>query len=345
MLILSNYSNMNHPDISIIVTAYNTELYIQKCIESILVQTFENWELIIVDDGSIDNTSRICYEMAEKDSRVKLVHKENTGQADSRNLAIEMSQGRYVSFLDSDDWVSPNMYETLFAEITKAEADMAVCSFEEVYRNKTVVVHNEYVGVYSHKDLFSLYFYHKNFTSFVIWGMLIRKDILTEKIPHLSFCEDTAIILHWINGVQKAVITDFPFYHYRMRKSSLMHKEQQMQRTIINLDIIRERHLFSKRLSIIPIAESNRFTAESYLYVVLQYIRGEESSNKRKEIVNIASKYLNELSMTDLPGIKKRVKKRLQMLSRNPIRFAWQYYLFRWFHHHEDKGCLEDFFD
>ncbi|MBO5461462.1 MAG: glycosyltransferase family 2 protein, partial [Ruminococcus sp.] len=96
-----------NPTVSIIVPVYNAEEYLRRCVDSILTQEYTDFELILVDDGSKDNSPSICDEYAKNDSRVHVIHKENTGVSDTRNLAISMACGTYLQFLDSDDWITP----------------------------------------------------------------------------------------------------------------------------------------------------------------------------------------------------------------------------------------------
>ena len=104
-------------ELSIIVPVYNTAQYLPQCIESILKQSFKNWELILIDDGSTDGSAEICEEWAQKDARIKVIHKVNSGQADSRNQALEICQGAYIGFVDSDDWIEESMYEVLMLSL------------------------------------------------------------------------------------------------------------------------------------------------------------------------------------------------------------------------------------
>ena len=117
--------------ISIIVPVYNVENYLRRCLDSILAQTFSDWECILVDDGSPDASGMICNEYAEKDSRFKVIHKENGGQAIARNMALDIVSGEFISFVDSDDCIHPAYLETLYTNAIKYNADISVCSYAD----------------------------------------------------------------------------------------------------------------------------------------------------------------------------------------------------------------------
>ena len=116
--------------ISIIVPVYKTEKYLDKCIESILNQTFKDFELILVDDGSPDNCGKICDEWAKKDDRIVVIHKENGGVSSARNTALNNIKGEYVGFVDSDDTIEPTMYEKLYNNLIDSNAQISVCDFK-----------------------------------------------------------------------------------------------------------------------------------------------------------------------------------------------------------------------
>ncbi len=121
---------MNNSFISIIVPVYNVENYIRECLDSILSQTISNFELILVDDGSTDNSGKICEEYQEKDARIKVFHKENGGLSSARNKGIDEAKGEYFCFVDSDDTIRPDYLDTLYTVITSDDSDLAVCDIE-----------------------------------------------------------------------------------------------------------------------------------------------------------------------------------------------------------------------
>lgn len=115
------------PEVSIIVPVYKVEPYLNKCVDSILAQTFTDFECILVDDGSPDSCGKICDEYVQKDSRVKVIHQENQGLSAARNSGLDMASGAWIVFVDSDDWIEPDAVEVLYRAALQNDADMAVC--------------------------------------------------------------------------------------------------------------------------------------------------------------------------------------------------------------------------
>lgn len=127
---------MNIPLISVIVPVYNAEKYLPKCLDSILAQTYKKLEIILVDDGSTDNSGKICDEYALKDSRIKIIHKQNGGVSSARNVALSVAKGEYIGFVDSDDYIENDMYEYLFGLCEKYKTKISVCNFIRIIKGK-----------------------------------------------------------------------------------------------------------------------------------------------------------------------------------------------------------------
>jgi len=131
------------PKISIIVPVYNVEKYIRKCIDSILKQTFTDYELILVNDGSPDNCGSICDDYAKRDSRIKVIHKKNNGLSSARNAGIDIAKGKYIAFVDSDDFIDKRMYESLYTLAELHSSDVVICDVLEVDEDKLSDKENE----------------------------------------------------------------------------------------------------------------------------------------------------------------------------------------------------------
>lgn len=212
------------PAISIIVPVYKVEEYLPKCIDSILAQTFADFELILVDDGSPDNCGKICDEYADKDNRIVVIHKENGGVSSARNAGLDIAKGKYIGFIDSDDYIDPDMYETLYNNLVNNNADISICGIFVCYKN---VIKNYYSnpisGVFSGIDAFKLALSGKG-CAFAPYNKLYKKEILdTIRFPALKIGEDLFIIGDIMLKAKKVIIcTDLPKYYYVQRQDSAM---------------------------------------------------------------------------------------------------------------------------
>ena len=269
--------------------------------------------------------------MGHQDQRIVVVHKPNSGQADSRNVAIGMAQGEYVFFVDSDDWIAPNALEYLLGRQAQSRADVVVCSYYEEYLNARNHVHNQFCGLFSRQEAIDIYYKCKNRTTYMIWGILFSRALLKDPIPQLRFCEDTAIILQWVSQASTVEITDEPLYHYRMRQGSVMHIERETERTKTNLEVIRLRNKFARQHHLLSQQEADVYDAQAYTYVTQQFVRHCSSASRRNHIAKTASEMLQKIMPVDTSDMKRRTRRRLLLLARHPVRFAWQLYLSKFF--------------
>ena len=128
--------------ISVIIPIYNVEKYLNKCIDSIINQTYKNLEIILVDDGSPDNCPQICDEYAKKDNRIKVIHKKNGGVSSARNVGLINSTGNYIGFIDPDDYIEPIMYEKLLKVLKESNTLVSMCGFYKIKDNKIIKIDN-----------------------------------------------------------------------------------------------------------------------------------------------------------------------------------------------------------
>lgn len=227
---------MNIPLISIVVPIYQIDRYIGICIESLLNQTYENLEIILVDDGSPDRCPEICDLYASKDARIKVIHKENGGLVSARKAGLLTATGKYVGYVDGDDWVGAGFVESLFTAISTADADIACGGFSRDLFSRTAhFTDNMPCGVYKGERLedlrckmVSLGEFFKIGVSTYVWNKLFRREILLEaQLPvdnAISIGEDAAVTYPAIMRAKKFVITDTCAYHYRQREDSMLKK-------------------------------------------------------------------------------------------------------------------------
>lgn len=214
--------------LSIIVPVSKVEPYIRRCVDSILAQTFTDFELILVDDGSPDNCPAICDEYAVKDHRVKVIHKKNGGLSDARNAGLDIAQGEYIGFVDSDDWILPDMYRTLTEKIEAHDADICAIGFCELDRNGEVLVTNavrEPLLVLNREDFIGQFFPdNKYFMAVCVWNKIYKRDLFqTIRFPRGVIYEDTFVQLPILDLCQRVAVIGDVGYCYRMeRPESIM---------------------------------------------------------------------------------------------------------------------------
>ena len=214
----------NQPLISVIVPCYNVEQYLPKCIDSILSQTYRSLEVWLVDDGSPDRCGEICDEYARKDSRVKVIHKENGGLADARNVALDVMTGEYVVCVDSDDYISPTHIEGLYRLIEKYGADASVntcCPFPEGTTPYPVKKKEEEVVFNSGLKAVEGMFYQEMFDTSA-WGKMYKAELFDGvRYPKGLLFEDLPTTYRLLLKANKVVFNDEQSYFYLLRSNSI----------------------------------------------------------------------------------------------------------------------------
>ena len=210
------------PKISIIIPVYKVEAYLPACLESVLIQTFQDWEAICVNDGSPDNCGKILSEYAQKDSRIKVITQDNQGVSVARNKALENAQGEYISFLDSDDELAPSFLQKIYQVITDTNSDMVWCDFQQGELKQPWQEQNAEVKVYT--NAFDKFIEEKPNMGAVIWNKLYRREkIQALKFPiDISVGEDLVFLYESMYRFKTATHIPQELYFYRKRFGSAM---------------------------------------------------------------------------------------------------------------------------
>jgi len=208
--------------ISVVVPVYNVEQYLEKCVNSIINQTYKNLEIILVDDGATDSSGNMCDQLAKSDSRITVYHKENGGLSDARNYGVERATGDYIGFVDSDDYIDSEMYEELYEAIKKENVDVVECNLKIIYPDRVeLFTEQKYYNVYTKQEYLEEYLkIEKIFGSACV--RLIKSDIAKKlKFPVGKLYEDTYYAYDLIEKVDRYVIMNSPYYNYLMRENSI----------------------------------------------------------------------------------------------------------------------------
>lgn len=231
--------------ISIIVPIYKVERYLERCIQSIVNQTYNNLEIILVDDGSPDSCPTICDKWANKDSRIKVIHKQNGGLSDARNAGMAIATGDYVGFVDSDDWIAQDMYLNLYKAMQTDHSDIAACAVEMVWDNGSPnrPFYAPVNCTLAANELQSALLEEK-FLKHPVWYKLYRFDIICD-IPFEvgKVHEDVFWTYQAIENAKKISFIDYVGYYYRQRSDSIMGAEFSLNQLDM-IEALYERYLF-----------------------------------------------------------------------------------------------------
>ena len=215
--------------ISIIVPVYNVKYYLEKCVETILNQSYDNLEIILVDDGSTDGSSELCDQLFIKDERIIVLHKQNGGLSDARNYGFTHSKGKYVMFIDSDDYIHEEMVSKLYNAMVTSDADLAICNYDFVDINGNVVNKNKNIlknEIFGKEEAYEKLSNADNYYYVTAWNKLYKREILTSNtFPKGRIHEDEFSIHHVFSKCNNIVSIDDVLYYYVQRDNSIMHSK------------------------------------------------------------------------------------------------------------------------
>ena len=217
--------------ISVIVPIYRVEPYLDRCIRSLVDQTYYNLEIILIDDGSPDKCPEICDEWEKKDHRIKVIHKENGGLSDARNAGMQIMTGDYVSYIDSDDWVSGNMYEKMLYKIKEQKADICECQFQKTSGDikNDIQQQTDNVNVLNKKEALKAVIEEK--INPVVWNKIYKREIVEGLFFEKGRCnEDEFFTYKAIDKADKIIQIQDVCYYYFFREDSIINETYNIKR-------------------------------------------------------------------------------------------------------------------
>ena len=230
------------PTISVIIPVYNAEKYLRSCIDSVLAQTYKDFELLLIDDGSKDSSGTICDEYAAMDSRFRVIHKENGGLTSARNAGLAIASGEWIMHLDGDDWIEPDMLERLIQKGEDTGADIVMGDFLFAYSDRDILY---ILPDWDNNKTASLNRYITSVWT-CVWGGIHKRSLYEEYqliCPQgVTYCEDFHLMARLCYYAKKVVNIHQPFYHYRQQEGSVMHnlnKRTERDEQWVYQDIIR----------------------------------------------------------------------------------------------------------
>lgn len=226
--------------ISVIVPVYNVEEYLPACIESILNQTYKDLEILLIDDGSTDNSGKICDEYAKQDNRCIVIHQLNKGLSGARNTGLDHATGEYISFIDGDDYIHPQMLEILYEALQKGDYDFSMTLYKEVHNKEKSLFIPNYTSqeLYQDQLIYSLYNspYKKNsypeMNFHVVWNKLYKRKLINKIYFIQTSAEDTVFNTSIYLKCKKVIVINKVLYYWMQRNSSITH--QSINSTFIN---------------------------------------------------------------------------------------------------------------
>ena len=295
-------------EVSVIVPVYQVEQYIAQCIESVLNQTFQDFELILIDDGSKDKSGEICDSYAEKDDRIHVIHTENQGAASARNIGLDHASGKYITFLDGDDYLAENMIARLYEEIQYSEYDMVVCDFLNLLpdEKENFIVHLQEKTVSGREVLEHLKNERNHGLWTIVWNKIYKSEVLENlRFPDGKYFEDEFFSNQlYLNSGQIHVIPDVLCYHRVLANSTM--NTQKAENYLDLLDALQER---------LEIYLENNYSVDETFKVLIYLLDPFSRCSKQKfsginqERVLQTKKFIqsasNELRRTKLSFVKK----------------------------------------
>lgn len=294
--------------ISVIVPIYNVELFLKRCIDSLLAQTFSDYELILVDDGSPDKCPQICDTYAQRDNRIRVIHKENGGLSDARNAGLEIAEGEFVVFVDSDDVVSPHYLEYLYRAIIEDDCDIAVCGYQ-MFEENVLVRDLSYDKGYIYSGTEMLWrIYSENHTEYiesvVSWNKLYKKQLFDGiRFPKGKIHEDEATTYRVYCKAQKITVIPCVLYYYYQNTAGIMKRKFNISR-LDYLEALRDRYFFFCNKGFLELAA---YTAKLLFIFTVDYASLEENqvedySAFRKRLRELYKGYRAVLLRQELDG-------------------------------------------
>lgn len=213
-------------ELSIVIPIYNAEKVLKRCIDSVLKQTFGNFELVLVNDGSTDSSLDICNKYKNLDKRIKVIHTDNRGASAARNTGLEAAEGTYIQFIDADDYIAENMCERMVEALKSSNADMCLCGYN-IIRDESLVKRNPLFE--KEGEISSLYWeLYRLFSITYLWNKLFIKEKIQEKFDEdTNFGEDLCFILHYLKNNRKIKCISDELYFYDISTEGSLSKNSE----------------------------------------------------------------------------------------------------------------------
>ncbi len=314
-------AQLHTPLVSIILPVYNTANYLSQCIASIAMQTYKEWELIAIDDGSDDGSDAILDQWKKKDSRIHILHQQKLGKPYACNKALSVANGAYVVFVDSDDWLEPDMLRSLIESIATTGKEVAACG--HTYNFMGYAEHDiisQHPHAITQTEAIKLFYGRKMLSC--LWGKAFKRTLLQEPIPDIREHEDHAVLCQWLSHGNGMAMLPQPLYHYRQRASSIMGSRKDTDLFSL-VHVIRNTFHYLKEHNVLVERELKGIAATNYIQIAKGIARyGEHSDNISK--LDTIQKYLIELQPVEKDSVSRKTYARMVRLLKSCKQFEKQ---------------------
>lgn len=317
--------------ISVIVTAYNIAPYLERGVNSILNQTYRNLEVILVDDGSTDEGGQICDRLAEKDDRLVIIHKENRGPGDARNVGMDIAKGKFIGFVDGDDWIDADMYERMLGAVLSQEADMAVCRYRRVYKDHTEDASTDRAVVFEGQE--ALQYYVEEREEYDIqnaaWNKLYRREILEGlRFSVGKWYEDVMFSARALSRAATCVYLDSAAYNYIIdREGSIMNVRINSRTFTDQIPAYRERSDFLRTLGREDLADIHDYFVSKRLLLFYNQVRKSRMPEKKLYLHKITNVINENRGAFDriyrCPVANPNEKRKMDIFLKSPRLYWW----------------------
>lgn len=314
--------------ISVIVPIYNTESYLPRCIDSIIKQSYQDFELLLIDDGSTDSSGDICDSYANSDDRIRVFHKNNGGQADARNYGLDRIKGDYITFIDSDDYIGIDYLKILMDAINKYQVDLAISAWSIVRTNELIFVDVPFHSILLNRE--------ETFKEIIIgekiwdvpWGKIYHKKLFESvRFPKVSIYEDSLTIPYVLDQCDNCIYCSSKQYYYFHRNGSVMNSSRSHQMNKIWMEASRKLCFYTKEVhpDLYQFSES-KFIKDVFWEVIDWTLFNEDYAHYSKEIRNNNFEHFCKAFVLPNLTIKERLKACAFLLNvelYRRIRIAW----------------------
>lgn len=296
--------------ISVIIPVYNVEKYLDRCMQSVLMQTYQNLEIILVDDGSTDISGGICDEYAKKDNRVRVIHKENGGASSARNRALDIATGQYIGFVDADDWITKDMYKYLYELIKRENADVAACDFTRKKKELNNDLKKEKITNFEADDIWKLFYRINGGVNYYSTCNRLYKREVVEQVRFIEgkTTEDVLFIYDVYKSISKMTVSNQKKYLY-FKNSSGVTRSKLCKKDYALFEIWDEIVIREKNSCYFKWAVLNRKRATFTLYVkgIIYGCENEIDKKVMKEWKRELKENYGELAVGEFLGITRKI--------------------------------------